>query len=96
MKKVEKRHSKSPRDSLSVASRILIWMVRFYRAAISPYLGSSCRHTPTCSGYMIEAVEEWGFLKGGWLGLKRFSRCHPWGTSGYDPVPKNAEGKSEK
>ncbi|MEX2367948.1 MAG: membrane protein insertion efficiency factor YidD [Balneolaceae bacterium] len=86
---------KSQHDSLSRAARLVIWIVRFYQAAISPYLGPSCRHVPTCSGYMIEAVREWGFFRGAWLGVKRFSKCHPWGTSGYDPVPKNppADGK---
>lgn len=68
---------------------ILIKIVRFYQLAISPYLGSSCRHSPTCSQYMIEAIREWGAVRGVWLGLKRLVKCHPWGTSGYDPVPKN-------
>ncbi len=70
-------------------------LVKFYQAAISPYLGSHCRHSPTCSYYMIEAVEEWGVLKGVWLGLKRIGKCHPWGTSGHDPVPKK-EASTEK
>jgi putative membrane protein insertion efficiency factor len=69
-------------------SMIFIGIVRFYQLAISPLLGPHCRHTPTCSHYTIEAIKEWGPLKGSWLGLKRISRCHPWGTSGYDPVPK--------
>ncbi|MEX0945404.1 MAG: membrane protein insertion efficiency factor YidD [Balneolaceae bacterium] len=66
-------------------------LLRFYRAAISPYLGPSCRHSPTCSLYTIEAIQIWGPFKGGWLGLKRVARCHPWGTSGYDPVPKEKD-----
>lgn len=69
---------------------LIIGIVRLYQLIISPYLGPSCRHTPTCSVYMIEAVKEWGALKGGWLGIKRIARCHPWGTSGYDPVPKKS------
>ncbi|MGF1669051.1 MAG: membrane protein insertion efficiency factor YidD [Balneolaceae bacterium] len=69
-------------------SWILIKSVRFYQLAISPWTGPSCRHQPTCSSYMIESIKEWGAWKGFWLGLKRFGRCHPWGTSGYDPVPK--------
>lgn len=68
--------------------KIFILPVRFYQGAISPYLGSHCRHAPSCSQYMIEAIEEWGVFKGIWLGTKRIGRCHPWGTSGYDPVPK--------
>ncbi len=71
----------------SIAARLLILVVRFYQLAISPWLGPSCRHIPTCSNYTIEAIREWGFFKGGWLGFRRVLRCHPWGTSGYDPVP---------
>ena len=63
-------------------------MVRFYQLAISPWLGSNCRYQPTCSSYMIEALKEHGLVKGLWLGTKRIGRCHPWGSSGYDPVPK--------
>ncbi|WP_338063799.1 membrane protein insertion efficiency factor YidD [Rhodohalobacter barkolensis] len=75
---------------------VLIGLIKLYQAILSPFLGPSCRHMPTCSSYTIEAIEEWGALKGFWLGLKRISRCHPWGTSGYDPVPKkkNEEGES--
>lgn len=77
---------------------VLIKLVRLYQLAISPFLGSSCRHSPTCSQYMIEAIREWGAVRGVWLGLKRLVKCHPWGTSGYDPVPKNDfnEDKTEK
>lgn len=65
-----------------------IWLVRFYQAAISPYTPSSCRYTPTCSHYTLEALQKHGVFKGGWLGLKRIGSCHPWGGSGYDPVPE--------
>jgi uncharacterized protein len=65
-----------------------ILLVRFYQLAISPWLGSNCRYQPTCSSYMIEALKEHGLIKGLWLGTKRIGRCHPWGDSGYDPVPK--------
>lgn len=67
---------------------ILIGFVRLYQAVLSPYLPNSCRYTPTCSQYMVEAIKEWGPLKGTWLGLKRLSTCHPWGGHGHDPVPK--------
>ncbi len=63
-------------------------LIRFYQIAISPWMGSSCRYTPTCSHYTYKALEEHGLLKGTWLGMKRISRCHPWGGQGYDPVPK--------
>lgn len=62
-------------------------LVRFYQLAISPWLGNNCRFDPTCSDYAIEALQSRGPLKGGWLAIKRIGRCHPWGGSGYDPVP---------
>ena len=68
-------------------SWLLVLPIRFYQIAISPLLGPSCRFTPTCSQYMVEAVLKYGIFKGGWLGIKRILRCHPWGGSGYDPVP---------
>jgi len=71
-----------------IFSKLIIGSVRFYQLAISPWLGKSCRYTPTCSQYMIEAVNEWGPMKGFWLGIKRIGSCHPWGGEGYDPVPK--------
>ncbi len=68
---------------------IMILPIRFYQIFISPLLGSNCRYTPTCSHYTIQAIEEWGPVKGGWMSIKRISSCNPWGGSGYDPVPKN-------
>lgn len=77
--------------SLSI-NRILgfpfVLLVKIYQLVLSPLLPNSCRHTPTCSQYTIEAINEWGPLKGTWLGLKRLSKCHPWGTHGHDPVPR--------
>ena len=67
--------------------------VRLYQWTLSPVLtflsgpGAGCRFQPTCSAYMLEAVERWGVLRGGWLGLKRLGRCQPWGGQGYDPMP---------
>jgi putative membrane protein insertion efficiency factor len=66
---------------------ILIGLVKVYQGAMSPYLPGACRYTPTCSQYAIEAIQKHGPLKGSWLGVKRISRCHPWGGYGYDPVP---------
>ncbi|MEM7160912.1 MAG: membrane protein insertion efficiency factor YidD [Bacteroidota bacterium] len=67
---------------------ILIFFVRIYQNVLSPLFPSTCRYQPTCSTYMIEAIREWGAIRGTWLGLKRIGRCHPWGNSGHDPVPK--------
>lgn len=75
---------------------LFILPVRFYQYAISPMLGPRCRFKPTCSSYMIEALEEWGAFKGLWLGLKRIGKCHPWGPWGYDPVPKNPKKPLQK
>ncbi|HHT23495.1 MAG TPA: membrane protein insertion efficiency factor YidD [Bacteroidales bacterium] len=66
---------------------IFLLPVYFYRYAISPLTPPSCRYTPTCSAYAIEAVKKHGVLKGGWLATKRILSCHPWGGSGHDPVP---------
>ncbi|MBO5250146.1 MAG: membrane protein insertion efficiency factor YidD [Muribaculaceae bacterium] len=66
---------------------LLILPIRFYQTCISPMLPKACRYTPTCSQYAIEAIERHGLIKGFWLAIKRICRCHPWGGSGYDPVP---------
>ena len=68
-------------------AKILLGLIRFYQYALSPMLPPRCRYQPTCSQYAIEAVRKSGALKGGWLAAKRIGRCHPWGGSGYDPVP---------
>ncbi len=67
--------------------KFFIALIRFYQAAISPYLPPSCRYTPTCSAYGIEALQKHGPFKGLWLTIKRVLSCNPWGGSGYDPVP---------
>ncbi len=64
-----------------------IVLVRFYQICISPLKPATCRFTPTCSAYAIEALRKYGPIKGIWLAAKRIIRCHPWGGSGYDPVP---------
>ncbi len=62
-------------------------LIRAYQLLLSPMLGASCRYTPTCSQYGIQAIRKYGPFKGGWLTLKRIGRCHPWGGHGHDPVP---------
>jgi putative membrane protein insertion efficiency factor len=64
-----------------------ILVIRFYQGAISPYLMPSCRFTPSCSVYGIEAIRKHGPFRGSWLAIKRIGRCHPWGGSGIDEVP---------
>jgi len=72
---------------MSPAARLLALPVRAYRLLLSPWLGHACRYQPTCSAYALEALERHGALRGGWLAARRIGRCHPWGGSGYDPVP---------
>ncbi len=72
---------------MTPAAWILSLPVRAYRLVLSPFLGHACRFQPTCSVYALDALERHGALRGGWLALRRIGRCHPWGSSGYDPVP---------
>ena len=75
----------------NLSTRPFAWIgilpVRAYQWFISPLLPPSCRYEPTCSAYAIEALQRHGLLRGSWLTLRRLIRCHPWGGSGYDPVP---------
>ena len=70
-----------------IFSLLLIIPIKIYQTIISPLLGPSCRFTPTCSQYAVEAIQKFGPFKGSWLSFKRILKCHPWGGSGYDPVP---------
>jgi uncharacterized protein len=72
---------------LRVLSVPFIAIIKIYQWVISPWLGPKCRYTPTCSNYAIEALQKHGIFRGTWLSIKRISSCHPWGGSGYDPVP---------
>lgn len=77
-------------------------MVRFYQVAISPWTPRTCRYTPSCSAYAMEALRVHGAGRGGWMAVRRILRCHPWGGYGYDPVPGTAgrggaeEGKRDE
>ncbi|HLG04305.1 MAG TPA: membrane protein insertion efficiency factor YidD [Bacteroidia bacterium] len=71
----------------NLTGKMMIGMIRFYQNAISPHLSSSCRFTPGCSQYGIEAIRKHGPFRGGALAARRICRCHPWGGHGYDPVP---------
>lgn len=70
-----------------LVGKFFILLIHVYKYTLSPFLGQSCRYTPTCSSYSIEAIEKYGPFKGGWMAIKRISSCNPWGGSGYDPVP---------
>jgi hypothetical protein len=77
---------------MNTLRKILIFpfiaLIKIYRYSVSPMLGAGkCRYQPSCSRYAIEALEKYGLFKGGWLAAKRILSCHPWGGSGYDPVP---------
>ncbi len=77
-----------------ILSYPFIGLIRFYQLAVSPYLGSNCRYTPTCSQYSIEALRTHGIIAGSFLAVRRILSCHPWGGSGYDPVPTREELKN--
>lgn len=66
---------------------VLLLLLRFYRKAISPYLGNNCRFHPTCSVYAMQAIEKYGAMKGSWLAIKRIGKCHPLHPGGIDEVP---------
>ncbi|WP_299969144.1 membrane protein insertion efficiency factor YidD [uncultured Roseobacter sp.] len=72
-------------------ARVLSLPVHLYRLILSPWVGHNCRYQPTCSAYALDALRTHGGLKGGWLALRRILRCHPWGRSGYDPVPPRSD-----
>ncbi|MDB4515999.1 membrane protein insertion efficiency factor YidD [Crocinitomicaceae bacterium] len=78
----------------SILSFPIIVLVKIYQWIISPILPQSCRYTPTCSAYMLEALKVWGPFKGTYLGLKRIASCHPWGGHGHDPVPERESNES--
>jgi hypothetical protein len=88
-----------PRRAGGATGRIVAWpllgLVWLYRRVLSPFMGVNCRFEPSCSEYASEALRQYGGFRGGWLALKRLGRCHPWGGSGYDPVPKEGNGRRQ-
>ncbi|MDO4998563.1 MAG: membrane protein insertion efficiency factor YidD [Neisseria sp.] len=70
-----------------MAAKLMLLLIKFYRYCISPWIAPRCRYTPTCSQYALEAVQKYGAIKGFFLASKRILRCHPWGGSGFDPLP---------
>jgi putative membrane protein insertion efficiency factor len=73
---------------VSLLGAFFVGLVRIYQWVLSPLLPNSCRFLPTCSAYAVEALQRHGVARGGWLAARRLARCHPWGGSGYDPVPE--------
>ncbi|MGD6858174.1 membrane protein insertion efficiency factor YidD [Bacillus infantis] len=71
--------------------KMMIGLIRFYQIAISPLKPPSCRFYPTCSHYGLEAVKRFGPFKGGWLAVRRITKCHPFNPGGFDPVPEKKE-----
>jgi len=67
--------------------RLAVALIRGYQLLVSPFLGQRCRFHPSCSAYAAEAISVYGLARGGWLGVRRIGRCHPWNPGGYDPVP---------
>lgn len=76
------------------AAAVALAAIAGYRRLLSPVLGPHCRFHPTCSAYAAEAIARFGLRRGGWLALRRVGRCHPWGGSGYDPVPTGPDRSS--
>ena len=71
----------------NIVKYVAILLIRFYQLCISPLLPKSCRYQPTCSNYAIQALSKYGIIYGSYLALRRILRCHPFGSSGYDPLP---------
>ena len=77
-----------PPADMSPLAKAFRLAIRGYQRLVSPFFPASCRYSPTCSQYAVEAIQLHGGLKGFWLALRRIGRCHPWGGSGFDPVPE--------
>jgi uncharacterized protein len=96
----EKPVRRAPRAVEAALRRVieasLIAAIRVYRLCLSPWLGRDCRYWPTCSVYAIEAIERFGPYRGAWLAARRIGRCHPWGGSGYDPIPEHGDAGGKK
>ena len=81
---------------MAVGRRVILGVIELYKRSISPALPPSCRFTPSCSEYTYQAIERYGVVRGGWLGLSRLIRCHPFNPGGYDPVPQGPRTGSRR
>ncbi|HPI97504.1 MAG TPA: membrane protein insertion efficiency factor YidD [Synergistales bacterium] len=75
---------------MNILCKLCILSIRLYQKAVSPFLGKRCRFYPTCSQYSLEAIEQYGFIRGSFLAIKRLLKCGPWHPGGYDPVPRKS------
>lgn len=81
---------------MTLAAALVRWPILAYRYVLSPLWAPVCRYGPSCSEYALEAIETHGAVRGGWLAARRIGRCHPWGGSGYDPVPAPLSSKGTR
>lgn len=81
---------------MTLGRRAALACVRAYQVVLAPHFAGSCRHLPSCSAYAAEAIERFGVVRGSWLALRRLARCHPLGSSGYDPVPPTSPSASSR
>ena len=72
---------------------LMVLVLRLYRAVISPLYGDVCRYYPSCSSYALQAVQQYGVVRGSWMGMRRIARCHPWAAGGVDDVPQRVGQK---
>ncbi|MDY0008803.1 MAG: membrane protein insertion efficiency factor YidD [Bdellovibrionales bacterium] len=72
---------------MGILSKILLLLIRGYQLTLSAFMGKQCRFYPSCSHYAMDAIRHYGALRGGWMGMRRILRCHPWNPGGYDPLP---------
>ena len=79
---------------MNILTHTIIKLIKIYKFLISPLLGNSCRYLPTCSEYSIEALKEFGLIKGVYMSIKRILSCHPWGKGGFDPIKKGMKAKN--
>jgi len=86
-------HSTATGVQLPRMRTLLLLLIRLYRVLVSPILGNHCRYAPSCSEYAATAIDRFGALRGGWMALRRVSRCHPWHAGGFDPVPERPSEK---